>query len=101
MASTKLTVTVSGGPAPVSIVVNLFKSGQHLKSFTREKSFSQNFTELGKGSYSLFVGGVNPLPSGSTRCEITTNEITLQPPDDTPVVKKGKKYLVEFHFTVN
>lgn len=100
MASTTLSVTVNGGTSPVSIVVNLFKGADHIKGFTKTGSFDFKFTDLTKGDYNLFVGGVNPLPQGNTKCEITTTEITLHPPDDSPITKKGKKYLVQFHFTV-
>lgn len=100
MASTTLKVTVSGGASPVSIVANLFRGADHIKGITRSGTFSFRFDELTPGNYNLFIGGVNPLPSGSTKCEITTNEITLNPPDDSPITKKGRKYLVQFRFTV-
>lgn len=100
MASTTLSVTVSEGTSPVSIVINLFKEGYHVLSLTKSGSFVQNFKDLKKGDYSLFIGGVNPLPSGNTKCELSKEEISLQPPDDSPITKKGKKYLVQFHFTV-
>lgn len=100
MTTTTLSVTVSGGTSPVSIIVNLFKGGEHITGFTKTGTFSFNFTDLKKGDYSLFIGGVNPLPKGATRCELTQDEITLHPPDDSPITKRGKKYLVQFHFTV-
>ena len=100
MTSTTLTVTVNGGTSPISIVVNLFKEGEHVLGFTKSGTFVRSFKDLEKGDYSLFIGGVNPLPKGSTKCELTTDEISLHPPDDSPITKKGRKYLVQFHFTV-
>jgi hypothetical protein len=100
MAATTLTVTVNGGKTPVSIVINLFKGGQHVTGFIKTETFKFEFTSLTKGDYSLFIGGVNPLPKGSTKCELTKDEITLHPPDDSPITKRGIKYLVQFHFTV-
>lgn len=100
MASTTLIVTVSGGTTPVSIVVNLFKSGQPVTSLIRTGTFKYKFTDLTKGNYTLFIGGVNPA-GGNTKCELTQDEITLRPPDDSPITKKTVKYLVGFHFKVN
>jgi hypothetical protein len=85
--------------------VNFFKQGTLLFTLHFPGSFTHNFTNLSKGHYSLFIGGVNPLPSAAapspnTKCEITTNGITLRPPDNSPVVKKGKAYMAHFHFTV-
>ncbi len=100
MATTTLSVTVSGGTTPVSIVVNLFKGAEHVTGFTKTGTFTLRFADLKKGDYSLFVGGVNPLPKGTTKCELSLDEVTLHPPDDSPIIKKGRKYLVQFHFTV-
>jgi hypothetical protein len=100
MAATILTVTVIGGVSPVSIVVNLFKEQNHIKGFTKTGTFRFKFDDLINGDYNLFIGGANPLPQGNIRCELSTDEITLHPPDDSPITKKGKKYLVQFHFTV-
>ena len=108
MASTTLTVTVNGGIPPVSIRVNLLKNGNPLESLNFKKSFTRDFTNLTPGNYSLFIGGVNPissstdpsLPKPSTKCELDTTQITLNPPDNTPVTKRGKAYIVQFHFTV-
>ncbi len=100
MAATTLTVTVNGGTTPVSIVVNLFKNGQPESSLIKTGTFTQKFTGLTKGKYTLFIGGANPA-GGNTKCELTQDQIILQPPDDSPITKRGKKYLVGFHFKIN
>jgi hypothetical protein len=105
MASTQLTVTVNGGTPPVSIRVNFFKQGVILFTLHFPGSFTHNFSNLDSGNYSIFIGGVNPLPSPAapnpnTKCEITTTNITLHPPDNSPVIKSGRAYVAEFHFTV-
>lgn len=101
-ASTTLTVTVFGGVAPEPIDITLYKDADILVSEQHPQSFSRTFTGLGSGSiYSLYIAGKNPLtPQGATKCELTTDEISIHPPDEAPALKKGKQYLVEFHFTV-
>jgi hypothetical protein len=105
MASTTLTVTVSGGIPPVKIQVNFFKGQTLVSQSSSKNSFTRDFTNLGKGEYSLFIIGMNPLPSPAapnpnTRCELTLDGITLHPPDNSPTVKKGKAYIAKFRFTV-
>lgn len=99
---TTLSVTVFGGVPPQPIDVRLFKGTQVIFESQEPKSFTKTFDNLKSGSvYSLFITGRNPLTAnGATKCELTTDQISLHPPDQTPALRTRKQYLVEFHFTV-
>ena len=99
MANTTLTVTVRGGKPPVTIRIRCFKNNKHFLDISSPKSFQHPFIGLKKGEYSIFIMGFNPL-NGSTECSLTPDEITLHPPDPSPVEKTGTAYLAAFHFTV-
>ena len=88
--------------APEPVDITLFKGSEIIFNTQEPVSFSKTFNDLVPGTvYSLFIAGRNPLSQdGATRCELTTDKISLHPPDETPILKKGKQYLVEFHFTV-
>ena len=103
MAITILTVTVFGGVPPEGIDVSLFKGAERILKEHKTESFNLSIEGLESGFvYSLFIAGRNPLTiaGGATKCELTLDEISLHPPDDSPVFKTGKQYLAQFHFTV-
>ncbi|HVF81751.1 MAG TPA: hypothetical protein VM884_07445 [Flavisolibacter sp.] len=101
MATTTLKATVKGGKAPVTIRVRCFKNGKHFLDLSFPTSFSHTFTDLKKGEYSFFITGFNPKAAdASTECSISEDEITLNPPDPSPIKSIGVAYLVAFHFTV-
>ena len=99
MANTTLTVTVKGGKPPVSIRVRCFKNGGHFLDLSFPQSFSHDFIGLEVGEYSFIINGINPI-GGNTDCSLTQDEITLHPPDDSPINNDGFAYLVAFHFSV-
>ena len=100
MPSPTLKVTVSGGLAPFPIKVKLLKAGVLQGEFENSTSFQHQFTNLVAGSYRLMISGTNPA-GGSTKVEITKNDITLHPPDDSPITKSDHNYIVTFTFTVH
>lgn len=101
MASTTLTVTVSGGVPPTTIQVRFFTPGGHELDLGSPKSFSHTFDGLGPGLYTIFVSGMNPA-GGNTVCSLSSDPaITLNPPDPSPTTASGSNYLVQFHFKVN
>ena len=102
MANTTLKVTVYGGTAPFSIKAQLYKRGEFIIGLTSPGSFEHVFRNL-SGNYTLLISGPNPLGTdGKTRCELTTDQITLTADSDSsPAVRTGKAYLVQFHFTTN
>jgi hypothetical protein len=103
MASTTLTVTVNGGKAPLSILVNLYKdSGENpVLSITSSGTFTHIFDNLSVGSnYDLTIGGFNPS-GGNTVCTITTDQIKLTPSsNNTPITNSGVSYRVDFNFNI-
>lgn len=100
MASTTLTVTVQGGKPPVTIHTRLFKNNKLQIELSSTKSFTHPFSNLGKGDYLLFISGMNPS-GGNTTCELTLDEIALNPPDPSPTTNSDLTYWVIFRFTVN
>ena len=103
MASTTLTVTVYGGVTPQDINVTFFKNGTEIPTngFASTQSFEKTYDNLDNGLYDIYISGLNPLsPGSSTKFELSTNEVTIHPPDDTPTIKTGKMYLVQFSFSV-
>ncbi len=100
MATTTLTVTVKGGMPPVTIRVKLFKNNTLQVELSSLKSFSHPFSDLGTGNYAIYIAGMNN-PGASTTCSLTTNEISLNPPDNSPVTKSEETYWVVFRFDIN
>jgi len=102
MAKSLLKVTVFGGVPPFSIKAQLFKGGEVVKSLDKAKSFEQLFDNL-SGKYSLLISGPNPLSADrKTVIQLSTDEITLSADSDSsPTIRKGKAYLIHFHFITN
>ena len=99
MAKTILKVTVFGGVPPMSIKTQLFQGGEVVKGFEKDSSFEHTFNDL-EGRYTLMISGPNPLSEDrKTVLSVSTDEITLSNSSDpSPSVRKGKAYLVQFHF---
>jgi hypothetical protein len=99
MANTTLTVSVLGGTAPFSIKASLFKGSKFILGLTSPGSFQHEFKDL-TGDHTIMISGPNPLgPNGKTSISLDTSNITLEPDSDTtPTTRKGKAYLVSFHF---
>lgn len=99
MANAKLFVTVNGGSPPLDINVAIFKDGVLETSFTKPKSFANNFTGITTGKYTLFISGFNPA-GGNTDFNLTGVGITITRPAVIPINKTGIGYIVEFRFTI-
>lgn len=99
MKKTTLTVNVLGGSAPFSIKASLFKGTKFILGLTSPGSFEHEFKNL-TGDHTVLVSGPNPLgPGGRTVITLDTSSIILEPDSDiTPTTRKGKAYLVNFHF---
>ena len=101
MASATLNVTVYGGTAPENILVKLYHGNTVIDEYESNVSFSKKYDDLQPGIYDLYIAGKNPpAEHGATQCELTRDEITLHPPDDSPITKTEKNYYVEFNFSV-
>jgi hypothetical protein len=99
MANAKLAVTISDGSTDLTIYVDLYKDSVKQEHLEKQNSFTQNFTSLTSGSYTLFVFGINP-PGGNTVLSLSGNGVTITKPSSLPVTKKGISYQVEFRFTI-
>ena len=99
MTNAKLKVDVEGGVAPFSLKASLYKGFEFVFGITSPGSFEHEFKNL-TGDYTILVSGPNPLgPDGKTTINLDTNGISLEPDSDiTPTTRKGKAYLVNFHF---
>jgi len=101
MASTTLSVTVSGGTPPVTIRARCFFEGEHFLDISSPRSFSHHFMDLAPGLYDIYIMGFNPKNNkAKTVCALTLDEIKLLPPDESPKTETGVAYLVSFHFEV-
>jgi hypothetical protein len=111
LTTTTLTITIYGGLAPEPIDVTLYQGSIKFfnQSYAGPSPFIIPFMDLVSGLYGLYINGKNPLnpdgtintSSAATKCEITTNNITLMPmSDQNPELKKGAQYMIEYHFTV-
>ena len=100
MAKTTLKVKVIGGTPPFSIKATLFKGQQVIKKIEKPGGFEQLYDNL-SGKYSLLISGPNPLGEDKkTVISVDTSEITLSnDSDSSPATRKGKAYLVQYHFT--
>ena len=100
MSNANLSVTVSGGVAPVSVQVRFVSStGSHL-DISSPTSFTHSFTSLTTGNYNVFITGMNPS-GGSTVSTLNVDPgITMNGPDTSPCTSTGSSFIVQFNFDV-
>ena len=99
MITTSLTILINGGLTSPGIKVSLMQNGRHISDFSTTKNLAHPFNDLAPGNYDLLITGANTR-GASTTFTLTRTNITLHPPDDSPITKAEANYKVTFHFTV-
>lgn len=107
MATTTLTVKISGGVASAPITVILTRNGESIATLRTDHSFTHTFNRLYEGDrYALSITGYNPVShSGKTEITLDTTQIGLydEMSDDPVIIVKSsdqQKYTYFYSFRV-